>query len=94
MPRSRASDAEAKATGSPSSSIAPEVGFTTPDRIFIRVDLPAPLPPIRAWTSPRRIENEACRSTGMPLKPFSMPRIARMSPCAMGRDPPLDPFTS
>jgi hypothetical protein len=55
MPRSRASVAEANLTGSPSSRIAPEVGVTTPERIFIRVDLPAPFSPNKVVTLPRRM---------------------------------------
>src|SRR5260221_7637588 len=36
----------------PSIAIVPESGGCTPKRIFIKVDLPAPFSPIRAWTSP------------------------------------------
>src|SRR5690625_7298862 len=32
----------------------PEVGRCTPVRVLMRVDLPAPFSPIRAWTSPGR----------------------------------------
>ena len=53
MPRSRASAADEKVTGAPSSAISPELGFTTPDRIFISVDLPAPFSPNSVVTLPR-----------------------------------------
>ncbi len=54
MPRSRASDEDAKTTGSPSSSTVPEVGLMTPDRTFISVDLPAPFSPNSVVTLPAR----------------------------------------
>ena len=53
MPLSRASTVDAKLTRRPSSSISPEVGVTTPDRIFISVDLPAPFSPNSVVTLPR-----------------------------------------
>ena len=62
MPRSRASDDEEKTTGSPRSSIAPEVGLMTPDNIFISVDLPAPFSPNSVVTRPARMSK---------LTPFS-----------------------
>ena len=37
--------AKSKATSAPSSTIRPESGATTPDRILMRVDLPAPFSP-------------------------------------------------
>ncbi len=55
MPRSRASDDDENVTGLPSSSITPEVGLTTPDRIFINVDFPAPFSPKSVVTLPRRM---------------------------------------
>ena len=53
MPLSRAATVEANVTRRPSSSMSPEVGVVTPDRIFIRVDLPAPFSPNSAVTLPR-----------------------------------------
>ena len=55
MPWSRASTVEAKLTRFPSSVISPEEGAVPPDRIFIRVDLPAPFSPNRVVTLPRRM---------------------------------------
>jgi len=45
MPHSRAWVEDAKLIGEPSRTISPEVGCTTPERIFISVDLPAPFSP-------------------------------------------------
>ncbi len=67
MPRSRASDDEANVTGLPSSSMSPEVGLTTPDRIFISVDLPAPFSPNSVVTLPRRM------SKFTPFKAWMLP---------------------
>ncbi len=53
MPRARASSAEPSTTGSPSSTISPELGVITPERIFISVDLPAPFSPNSVVTWPR-----------------------------------------
>ena len=53
MPWPRAWAADAKVIGLPSSSMTPEVGVTTPDRIFMSVDLPAPFSPNSAVTLPR-----------------------------------------
>jgi len=45
--------------------ISPAVGLMTPARILIKVDLPAPLSPIRPTTSPR----STCRSTRRGRRP-------------------------
>ena len=54
MPRSTASLVDARSTGSPSRISWPAVGFSTPDKIFISVDLPAPFSPNSTVTLPRR----------------------------------------
>ena len=51
MPRSIASDGLRIVTGSPSIRISPSSGSARPYRMFIRVDLPAPFSPSRAWIS-------------------------------------------
>src|SRR6185436_18015327 len=78
--------------------ISPAVGLTTPARILIRVDLPAPLSPIRPTTSPR----STCRSTPPRAKtrpydlvtPFNSMSRSLMSILpgreAGARTPPLD----
>ena len=53
MPAWLASRGELNSTSLPSIMILPEVGLCTPERILIKVDLPAPLSPSSAWTSPR-----------------------------------------
>src|ERR1700722_17130017 len=51
MPARCASCGVAKAAGSPNSSISPASALWAPDRIFSRVDFPAPFSPRRAWIS-------------------------------------------
>ena len=51
MPASRERAAFQAVTGLPRTRISPLVGLTTPERILISVDLPAPLSPIRPTTS-------------------------------------------
>ena len=53
MPSERACVTEVNVTSSPLSRIRPLVGGWKPQMIFSRVDLPAPLSPTRASTSPR-----------------------------------------
>src|SRR5262245_9395738 len=52
MPRSSASLGEEKCTGAPSTEYTPSSGEWTPDKILIRVDLPAPLSPRMQVTLP------------------------------------------
>jgi hypothetical protein len=52
IPAARASIGRLNCTGWPSSLISPSFGTSAPDRHLIRVDLPAPLSPITASTSP------------------------------------------
>ena len=52
MPSVSATLGSLSVTGSPRKRIAPELGWCTPARIFTRVDLPAPLSPTSATTSP------------------------------------------
>ncbi len=54
IPRDTASVVDSSTTGSPSRMRVPEVGCSTPDRIFISVDLPAPFSPNSAVTLPAR----------------------------------------
>ena len=71
-PWATASVVEAKAMGSPSSSMVPEVGGWTPERIFMRVDLPAPFSPMRATTSPARISKSTPRRAWVAPKALVM----------------------
>jgi hypothetical protein len=54
IPRAIASDGPLIVTGLPSSRISPSSGLASPYRTFIRVVLPAPFSPSRAWISPGR----------------------------------------
>src|SRR4029078_8678844 len=49
----------------------PRFGRTAPVRILTRVLLPAPLAPIRAWTSPGRTAREALRRAA--TAPYRLP---------------------
>ena len=53
MPAAMAPATVSEPCATPSMRITPSLGSTTPPRIFIRVDLPAPFSPISARTSPR-----------------------------------------
>src|SRR5690554_5474703 len=55
MPAAFASAGEAKSRGAPSMTILPPLGRSPPEMILTSVDLPAPLSPRRATTSPLRI---------------------------------------
>ena len=61
MPRARASVEEVNSTRFPSSSTWPELGVTTPERIFISVDLPAPFSPNSVVTLPARMSKSTPR---------------------------------
>ena len=68
MPASRASCVLRKSTASPATSIVPESGACAPEKHLISVDLPAPLSPITASTSP------GYRSMSAPLRPTTLPK--------------------
>ena len=53
IPKSRACTDDANSTTSPFRRISPLVGDSTPERIFISVDFPAPFSPNRVVTLPR-----------------------------------------
>jgi hypothetical protein len=73
IPRSMASRGESKRTSSPSSAMAPLVGWWTPEKILIRVDFPAPLSPSRHVTCPALTSMEmSSRATTCP-KYFETP---------------------
>ena len=66
MPCSAASIVDENATGSPPSRISPDVGCSTPERIFMSVDLPAPFSPNSVVTVPDRIEKFTPLSARVP----------------------------
>src|SRR5690349_13774214 len=55
----------------------PSSGVTIPARIFIRVDLPAPFSPIKAWTVPGRTFSPTSFSALTPGKLLLIPDISR-----------------
>src|SRR5271157_1785426 len=73
-PSARACRGSSMATSPwPSISIAPESGGCTPKRIFIKVDLPAPFSPIRAWTSPALRSKSTPFNAWTPANALTMP---------------------
>src|SRR4051812_2675723 len=68
MPRLWASAGDAGSIEWPSSCISPVSRRYTPVRTLIRVDLPAPFSPIKAWTSPRRAVKSTFESALTPGK--------------------------
>src|SRR5690242_11277708 len=85
--------------GSPAISTLPRVGVTAPVRIFTSVDLPAPLEPIKARTSPGITAKSASFSAASVPNSFVKPRpsmsgwTAGMSGllAPAGRETPLPP---
>src|SRR3990172_3333670 len=73
MQRDWACLGERTATSTASSRIRPPSGFSTPVRILISVDLPAPLPPISAWISPERRSKSTSMRACTPGKDFEIP---------------------
>src|SRR5579872_6048120 len=63
MPRRRASAGPWTSSGAPFNRISPESGLCTPEISLIRVDLPAPLSPTSASTSPELSERSTPRRT-------------------------------
>src|SRR5690349_1324638 len=86
MPAARASWIEVIRTGLPSTRTSPASEEYTPWRIFIRVDLPAPLPPARAWTSPEATSKSTSRRTLTPSKLLLIPRMSTARGCSLIAD--------
>src|SRR5260370_27336518 len=74
MPDSRACRGLAKCTRRPSTSTSPLVGFSTPVRILITVDLPAPFSPSRQWISLGCSDSERFFTAVTPKNRFVTPR--------------------
>jgi len=81
-----------KATILPPSVIVPASGVYEPERTFTSVDLPAPLAPISATTSPAATAWSAPASARVGPKDFSIPAI-EMAMEEVGRDKWLQPVT-
>src|SRR3954453_21135205 len=75
MPAALAAWIDVRSTSRPLIRICPASLVYTPCKIFISVDLPAPLPPARAWISPRATSKSTPFRTTTPSKLFLMPII-------------------
>src|SRR5437868_6850291 len=76
MPASSAWRGPENRTGRSSRRISPSYSVRAPARIFIRVLLPAPFSPQRAWTSPAVAMSDTSRSARTPPKFLPMCRIS------------------
>src|SRR3990170_7382073 len=76
MPSSWARCGVAMSTGCPSSRTRPCSRDRAPAKIFIRVDLPAPFSPTRAWTSPGNTSKETSSRARTPGKSLVMDSIS------------------
>lgn len=92
MPAALAALGEAKVAALPFSVIVPASGVCEPERIFTSVDLPAPLAPISATTSPAATARSAPASARVGPKDFSIPATETVME-ELGRDKWLQPVT-
>jgi hypothetical protein len=77
IPSACAARTSPSATGRPSQSSTPASGRRAPERMAMRVDLPAPFSPATAWTSlAARARVTSCRAA-CPPKRFEMPCTSR-----------------
>ena len=76
MPCSRASRGDLKCSASPSTSSSPSSCGCTPERILMKLDLPAPLSPSTHVTSPAPTAIETSFSAITLPKNFDMPRTS------------------
>src|SRR5690606_28052931 len=65
-------------TGAPSMRIVPVSACSAPARILMRVDLPAPFSPTRAWTDPGGIVSCASRIARTPPYRLDIPLISSL----------------
>jgi two-component system CheB/CheR fusion protein len=72
----RASRGEENSTGVPYIVYSPELGWCTPERILMNVDLPAPLSPSRQLISPARTSSETPSSATTAPKYLEMLRAS------------------
>src|SRR5208337_937064 len=73
MPAAIASIGERNFTGAPRSRISPASGAMRPNRMLIRVVLPAPFSPITPWISPRSAERSTRSLAASPPKRLTIP---------------------
>src|SRR3954447_7920587 len=92
MPRPRAWSTLLGSYGSPRRVIRPESGFSKPQMIFMRVDLPAPLSPSSPSTSPlRRCRLTSRRATTGPKRLVTCSTWRTMSAASATGGPCADP---
>src|ERR1700679_3691313 len=91
MPLSRAACGETNDTLAPSSSISPSSTWNTPEIALIRVDLPAPLSPAKATTSPGCTSSETPASACTPPKCLVALRTVRMRATHLNLTPSQEP---
>src|SRR3954462_12625323 len=87
MPLSRASCGLETAVRLPSSKISPSSYWKTPEIALITVDLPAPLSPATATTSPGWTSNETLLSACTPPKCLETLRTERMGAVSLNGAP-------
>src|SRR5271170_4780718 len=87
MPFSRASCGVAKAIGSPPSRISPESCRKTPEIALMMVDLPAPLSPASATTSPGWTSNDTAFSAWTAPKAFETFRTDKIGSASLNGSP-------
>src|SRR5215210_3272841 len=90
MPRAFDSAGVENLTTSPRSSISPSSGVWTPERIFIRVLLPAPFSPTSPWISPGNSSKSTLSSAVAPPNRLVTPRNARIGPGLFCSDASID----
>src|SRR5450631_2965849 len=83
MPLSRASCGEENEIFRPSSSISPSSSWKTPEMALISVDLPAPLSPASATTSPGKTLSETLSSACTAPNCFEALLTARIGACSL-----------
>src|SRR5215213_3641685 len=76
MPRRMAAWGLGSRTSSPCQLMVPLSGWWAPARTLMRVDLPAPFWPSRAWTSPARTSRSTPSRARTPGNSLTMPVIA------------------
>src|SRR5271155_4897892 len=91
IPLSRASCGEEKETRRWSSSISPLSSWKTPETALIRVDLPAPLSPAKATTSPGCTSRETPASACTPPKCLVALRTVRIGARSLNLTPSQKP---
>src|SRR5579871_1573106 len=91
MPLSRASWGVAKLIGCPPSRISPESWRNTPEIALMIVDLPAPLSPASATTSPGWTSKDTLFSACTAPKAFETLRIDRIGAASLNLPPSHQP---